>query len=418
MALFVRKDVTTRRNVTAGASTALVAVALLTTSCAGHDGEATAQRADSAASTTAHGYVEGAQEAAEQQSRLVLNDPGTGDTRVLDLTTGKVHEMPRSRGSSGLTTDGRFGYLHTAGGTRVLDSGAWTVDHGDHVHYYRAAVRDAGRIPGGGAARVRSDAAVTAVTGQDGRTAIYRRAELEKGRVTAARPLGAVHAGAVVPYADHLLTLDDDGEGAPKVAVYDRAGRRAAAPDARCEHPTGDAVTPRGVVFGCADGALLIRADNGGFAAERIPYGTDVPARERALSFRHRPGSDTLTAPAGDRAVWALDVTKRTWTRVATGPVVAANAAGEGSPLLVLQDDGALHGYDLTTGERTSRTKRLLTDVPGDRTGAVIEVDRGRAYLNDPAGRRLYEIDYNDNLRIARTFDLDMRPALMVETGR
>ncbi|MFB6553449.1 hypothetical protein [Streptomyces sp. NPDC056405] len=411
-----------RKNVTSWGTTLFVSLALLATSCAGQDDNASAGKESSPASATAHGYVEGAQEAAEQQSRLLLNDPETGDTRVLDLITGKVHDVSPTSGTSGLTTDGRFGYLHTESGTRVLDGGAWMVDHGDHVHYYRAAIRDAGRLPAGAGARIRSDAAVTAVTGEDGRAAVYRRAELEKGEAGSPRRLPGEPASAVVPYAEHLLTVMEDEDGSTKVVVLDREGKRVASPDAECEAPRGDAVTRRGVVFGCADGALLIREDDGGFAVERIPYGADVPAGERASHFSHRAGSDTLTAPAGDRAVWVLDVTERTWTRVRTGPVVSVNTAGEGSPLLVLQDDGALHGYDITTGKQLSRTKRLLTDVPDaradDTTGPAIEVDRSRAYLNDPAGSRVHEIDYNDNLRVARTLDLDMKPVLMVETGR
>ncbi|MFB6780466.1 hypothetical protein ACFCX0_24205 [Streptomyces sp. NPDC056352] len=410
-----------RRNVTAWGPTALTSLALLATSCVGQDDNVSAPKAGSSASATSHGYIEGAQEAAEQQSRLLLNDPATGATRALDLITGKVHEMSPIADASGLTTDGRFGYLHTAGGTRIFDGGAWTVDHGDHVHYYRAAIRDVGRVPGDAGARVRGDAAVTAVTGEDNRAAIYHRAELEKGEVGNPRALPGTYAGAVMPYAEHLLALTDE-DGSTKVVVHDREGKRLASPDAECEAPRGDAVTRRGVVFGCADGALLISEDDGGFAAEKIPYGAEVPAEERASHFRHRAGSDTLTALAADRAVWVLDVLERTWTRVKTGPVVAVNTAGEGSPLLVLQDDGALHGYDITTGKEVSETKRLLTDVPEARTdgaaGPAIEVDRSRAYLNDPAGSRVYEIDYNDNLRVARTFDLDMKPALMVETGR
>ncbi|WP_037886256.1 hypothetical protein [Streptomyces viridochromogenes] len=406
-----------RNNVIPWAPAALVAISLLTTSCASHDDSASAPQAAASASAP-HGYVEGAQEKAEQQSRLLLNDPATGDTRVLDLITGKTHKVSRTSGTIALTTDGRFGYFHTAGSTRVLDGGAWMVDHGDHVHYYRAAIRDVGRMPGGPGTRVRSDAAVTAVTDEDGRARIYRRAGLEKGKVGSARPLPGTHAGVVVPYAEHLLGVTDDG----KVAVYDREGRRAASPDARCEEARGDAVTRRGVVLGCADGALLVREDDGRFTAEKIPYGSDVPETERATAFRHRPGSDTLTAPAGDRAVWVLDVTERTWTRVTTGSVVFANTAGEGSVLMVLETDGAVHGYDIATGKQVSRTKPLLTGAPatGSDAGAgpVIEVDRSRAYLNDSKGKRVYEIDYNDNLRIARTFDLDIKPVLMVETGR
>ncbi len=205
--------------------------------------------------------------------------------------------MPRTTGTTELTTDGRFGYFHTAGGTRVLDGGAWMVDHGDHVHYYRAAIRDVGRLPAGPGTRVRSDAAVTAVTGEDGRAGIYRRAALEKGEVGSARPLPGTHAGAVVPYAEHLLGVTDDG----KVAVYDREGKRAASPDARCEEVRGDAVTRRGVVLGCADGALLVREDDGTFTAEkRSRTAATYPTRSAprpsgtgpaATRSRHRPGS-------------------------------------------------------------------------------------------------------------------------------
>jgi hypothetical protein len=398
-----------------------VAVSLLTTSCAGQNDDVSTPKSTASASAP-HGYVEGAQEKAEQQSRLLLSDPGTGDTRVLDLITGKAQEVSRRTGTAELTTDGRFGYFHTSGGTHVLDVGAWTVDHGDHVHYYRAAIRDVGRLPGGSGTRVRSDAAVTAVTDEDGRATIYRRAELEKGKVGSPRTLPGTHAGVVVPYAEHLLSLTDDGQDAARLAVYDREGKRVASPDTECGDPRGDAVTRRGVVLGCADGVLLVRETDGAFTARKIPYGSDVPEAERATAFRHRPGSDTLTAPAGDRAVWVLDVTERTWTRVRTGPVVSANTAGEGSVLIVLETDGSLHGYDISTGKQVSKTKPLLTSAPETGTDGnvepVIEVDRSRAYLNDPKGRRVYEIDYNDNLRIARTFGLDIEPALMVETGR
>ncbi|MFS8197656.1 hypothetical protein ACLVWQ_03115 [Streptomyces sp. CWNU-52B] len=415
---------TVRRNVTPWASTgpacALALTALLAvTSCASGERDDSRPAAGSS-SATPHGYVEGAQEAAEQQSRLLLNDPGSGTTRALDLTTGKVDELAPVKGAARLATDGRFGYLHAAGTTHVLDSGSWTVDHGDHVHYYRAAIRDVGELPVGGAAQARADVAVTAVTAEDGRAVLYDRGKLERGEIARSRTLPGSYQGAVVPYAERLLGFTGRG-GTSKLAVLDRKGGRVASPDTECEDPRGDVVTRRGVVFGCADGALLVREKDGAFTAEKISYDEDVPAAERATAFRQRPGSDTVTAPAGDDAVWVLDVTGRTWTRVETGPVVAANTAGEGSPLLVLETDGALHGYDIASGEETAHTERLLTGEhpAGTADGApVIEVDRSRAYVNDPGGKKVYEIDYNDDLRIARSFDLDIEPVLMAETGR
>ncbi|GHB56952.1 lipoprotein [Streptomyces viridiviolaceus] len=410
---------TVRRNVTPWASAALVLTALLATGCAG-DKNNDSRSAPSSLSATPHGYVEGAQEAAEQQSRLLLNDPDSGSSGVLDLITGKVHKTAQVKGAVRLGTDGRFGYLHTSSGTHVLDSGAWMVDHGDHVHYYSAAIRDVGELPVDSRAQVRSDVAVTAVTDEDGRAALYDRGELETGSIASLRTLPGTYTGAVVPYEEHLLAFADEG-GTSKLVVLDREGERVASPDVECEEPRGDAVTRRGVILGCAGGALLVRTQDGAFTAEEIPYGRDVPAKERVTAFRHRPGSDTLTAPAGDDAVWVLDVAERTWTRVETGPVVAANTAGEGSPLLVLETDGSLHGYDIATGKQAARTKSLLTGgkrAGPDGSAPVIEVDRSRAYVNDPDGKKVFEIDYNDGLRIARSFDLDVKPVLMAEAGR
>ncbi|MET8831951.1 hypothetical protein ABZX40_14305 [Streptomyces sp. NPDC004610] len=371
----------------------------------------------STSATTPHGHVEGAQETAEQQSRLLLNDPDSGSTRVLDLITGEAHDTAPVRDAERLGTDGRFGFLHTSGGVRVLDTGAWTVDHGDHVHYYRADLRDLGELPAADPAQVRGDTTVTAVTDGRGRAVLYQREEWEEGRTGTARPLPGTYTGAVVPYAEHLVALVAGDGGAARLTVLDRQGKPVEVPDAECAEPAGDAVTRRGVVLGCAEGALLIGERDGDLTVEEIPYGEQVPEEERAGDFRYRPGSDTLTAPAGDDAVWVLDVGEKTWTRVETGPVVAVNTAGEGSPLLVLAADGTLRGFDIASGEQLARTERLMT--PGGAAVApVIEVDRSRAYVNDPLGKRVLEIDYNDRLRIARTFALDIAPRLMTETGR
>ncbi|MFE7712937.1 hypothetical protein ACFU6I_46070 [Streptomyces sp. NPDC057486] len=410
---------TVRTNVTPWASATLVLTALLATGCAGEK-DNNSRLAASSSSATPHGYVEGAKEAAEQQSRLLLNDPNSGDSRVLDLITGNVHMTARVEGAVRLGTDGRFGYLHASGGTQVLDSGAWTVDHGDHIHYYSAAIRDVGKLAVGRQAQVRSDVVVTAVTDEDGRTVLYDRSKLEKGEIASSRTLEGTYTGAVLPYEEHLLAFADEAR-TTKLVVLDRKGKPVASPDVECEEPRGDAVTRRGVVLGCADGALLVRKEDGAFTAKEIPYGEEVPAKERATSFRQRPDSDTLTAPAGGDAVWVLDVSARTWTRVDTGPVVAANTAGEGSPLLVLETDGSLHGYDIATGKQIARTKPLLTAeerADTDDSAPVIEVDRSRAYVNDHEGKKVFEIDYNDDLRIARSFDLDIEPVLMAETGR
>ncbi|MFD1829953.1 hypothetical protein ACFSJS_09780 [Streptomyces desertarenae] len=398
------------------AAAALAAAALLAGCQSGPD-RAESAEAEPPPSAVPHGYVEGAEETAEQQPRLVMADARTGGIHVLDLTTGDVTRVGRIEGVRDIATDGRFAYLGTGEGTHVVDSGAWTVDHGDHVHYYRSKIRALGEIGAGRPQHVHGDTALTAVT-FDGGARLFDRAALEDGDVGGGRPVtGRSGRGPVVPYREHLLVA---GTGAAQdaVEVRDREGAPVASVAERCPQTRGTAVTRRGVVFGCSDGALLVTEEDGGFTGEKIPYGGPVDAGDRAVAFDHRPGSTTLVATAGDDAVWVLDITERTWKKVETGPVAAVNTAGEGTPLLVLTEDGTLSAYDPATGKRTASTGLLAGAPPEQTASAVIEVDTSRAYVNDAAARKVHEIDYNDRLRRARTFALDFTPTLMVETGR
>ncbi|MEV6278541.1 zinc ABC transporter permease AztB [Nocardia sp. NPDC051832] len=355
---------------------------------------------------TPHGYVEGAEETADAQSRLILADQGTGAIRVLDLLTEKVTEAGRAEGAQRLFGDGRYGYAGVGDSVRITDSGAWMVDHEDHVHYYRAPIRDAGSVAGGRITAVHSDKSVVAVAFENGATALLDRAELDKGVVKELRRIGD---GVAVPYGESLVVAGQTG----RVEVRSREGAPVAAVTEPCVSPRGQAVTRRGVVFGCADGALVVRKQEDGFTGEKIPYPTPVAEADRAVEFTHRPGSTALTAKAGNQGLWSLDIRKKAWRLVPLADVVAVNTAGEGAPLLALTRDGVLHGFDPETGARTAQTK-----VMAAAGSATLVVDTARAYLNDAAARVVHEIDYNDNLRVARTFTLDIAPALMVETGQ
>lgn len=140
---------TPRKSLTTTALTcAVLAGSGLLAGCQNGSDAKSPSAASASASAQPHGYVEGAEEASEQQSRLVLADAGTGAVEVLDLITEDTTSLSRNDGVRSLRTDGRFAYLSSDGGTRVVDTGAWTVDHGDHVHYYRAAIRDVGAVAG------------------------------------------------------------------------------------------------------------------------------------------------------------------------------------------------------------------------------------------------------------------------------
>ncbi|MFE6925217.1 zinc ABC transporter permease AztB [Nocardia sp. NPDC057663] len=409
---------------------------------------------------TPHGFVAGAEEMAEAQSRLIVADARTGEMRVVDLLTEKVTSIDAGTVKAGssqpasaegesalgairLVGDGRFGFASSGGRLSIVDSGAWTVDHGDHRHYYSAPIRavgsgdisvaglsgagrsSAGQVPStapGGAAgpsaaapsgaagpsgavvSAHSDPVVVAVVSDTGETMVFDRSALGEGVAAEPRRID----GIAVPYAERLIVAHDAG----RVEVRGRDGAAGEVQPATCPDPQGQAVTRRGVVFGCADGAIVVTQRDGLFATEKIPY--PAPPADRATAFTHRPGSTTLTALAGRNGVWTLDIRKKTWTLTPIADVVAVNTAGEGSSLLVLTRDGVLHGIDPVTGAETAH----LALIPGPVDDhAAIHVDPDRAYVNNIRARTIHEIAYNDHLRVARTFPLDIAPSLMVETG-
>ncbi|WP_254716407.1 hypothetical protein [Actinomadura sp. WMMB 499] len=382
----------------------VLAAGILLAACGGSGGDT----GSASAGSTPHGYVEGAEETAEAQWRLVLADAEGGRIHMLDPATGESSPAGDVSGVTAARSDGRFAYLATGNGLRVFDSGTWTVDHGDHVHYYRAAARTVGDAGVAGTPGVTGDAAATALAA-GAEVRVLDRKALDDGKIA---ELSRVAGRAAAVHAGHVVVAAANGE----VSVHGRDGGRTSSLSEPCPEPRGQAATRRGAVLGCADGALLVTGEDGTFQATKVPYPGEVPEGERAAEFRHRPGSDVLASRAGDEGAWVLDVRAREWHRVGSGPALAVNAVGEDSPVLLLGRDGALRSYDPATGEELAETE-LLEEAGGDGAAPVIEIDTARAYVNDAAGRAVHEIDYNDDLRVARTFDLPFSPAHMVETG-
>ncbi|MGW5384275.1 zinc ABC transporter permease AztB [Nocardia sp. NPDC003963] len=364
------------------------------------------EKNESTTESVPHGYVEGAEESASARSRLVIAERASGTVRILDLVTEEVDSADPVPGVAHIADDGRYAYLATGTETTILDSGSWVVDHGDHVHYYRAQPRRVGVLPGS-VRTAHSDTALAAPVLDNGSTALADRAALDEGTLTP----GPVLDGAALPYGGKLLVPE---RGTGRIQIRDRANAPVQTLEPPCAHPGGHALTRRGAVFSCADGALLVTERDDRFTAEKLPYPAGITGS--TPRFFHRRGSDVLVA-VRDSRVLVLDIGQRGWRPIATGPVTAATTAGAGTDVLTLDPGGVLHSYDPETGAETAR-RPVLAGPVDPATPPVLLVDAERAYVNDPAGRRIHEIDYADDLRIARTFDLEITPDLMVETGR
>ncbi|GHD33901.1 lipoprotein [Nocardiopsis kunsanensis] len=359
--------------------------------------------------STPHGYVEGAEEAAEPQPRLVLADED-GQVQVLDLVTEETTDLDPLPDPVSLTGDGRFAHLSDGEQTRVLDTGAWTVDHGDHSHYYRAPVEDLGEVPVPGPTRVFADTTRTVLSGE-GETLVLDRSALEDGEVETAGPENTAPGSLLAPFRGFLVHVGENGT----VEVLDEEGERAEEFGKTCEAPQDSATTRSGLFLTCDHGALEVTESEEGFSATSVPHPEDTGAGERAETLHHRPHASTVAAPTGDEGVWVLESGADEWNRIDLPDTVAATAIGEGGPVLALTGNGRLHALDPETGEERSSTDLLGTVDPDH--PPVIEADAGRTYVNDAEEGLVYEIDHDDDLRVARELETGPTPHFMVRTG-
>ena len=381
---------------------------------------ACASPATDSAAAKPHGYVEGASEATEPQLHLATID-SSGRLALLDLLSQSSSDVTTLTGTTAVGTDDRFVFASSPDGVTIVDTGVWTVDHEDHSHYYRAEPSVVGTVPGSGPAAVAGGASLTALWfGDTGTGVVLDTAALGGGSIEElARITSEPHDGAIVPVGEQLLVTGADGT----VRVHNADGDPLETV-AECVDFSGTIVTRVGTVFGCADGALLATAtDEGPVVFETVAYPAGVTDEQRAAEFRGRPGRPTVAAVAGTVGAWLLDTRERSWTLLPTEvPLLLAAAADDrDGNVVALASDGRVLVLDPVSGATVAATGPLLGATVSDPAllaGVELTVDATRAYLNAPAEGVVYEIDYADGARVARTFEVAGSPLFLAETGR
>ena len=353
--------------------------------------------------------IEGAREIAGPLTKLVLVDPVTGDTAVYDA----VDEVETRIGSYGpvksISGDGRFAYLQTTDLTTIVDAGAWTFDHGDHYHYFATEPTRAGTLD---LPVVNVSASNSIVAAQVGTGAVELLDREKLGGQTVQPPAGLAVGNdvtAAVPYGSRIVTATDTG----RMQVIGDDGPTTL--NGKCPNPSWSLPTRRAVVFGCGTGAVRVTGGKGDLTVTVMPFPPDAPA-QRPATMDHRNRSDVVAGFAMG-TVWVLDSSQRSWTLIPVVDTVATNTAGDGT-VLVLHRDGTLGAFDVKTGTETAREPLFAGGVPEQGPQPVIEIDSDRAYVNNAVNREVYEVDYADGLRIARTLHTEVTPGLMVQAGR
>ena len=376
----------------------------------------------SATTADGHGAIAGAEEVAEPQLGLTWVDP-EGSVTHLDLLDESVTDLGDVAAPTALSTDGRYLFAQTDDGIEIVDSGVWTWDHVDHFHYYRAAPALLGTVAGDGAAAVAtttlSTTGGTGLSFTSGDAVLLDTHALSTGEITELFRLDREpHAGLVVPVGSFALVTEPTDGGTTTVVGYTADGTPTGIEEP-CGEPAGTITTRVGAVIGCEHGALLAHVEGDRLVIEKIPYpaGTTAP---RATAFDNREGRPTVAARAGTEGIWLLDTRARTWTLLpAPTPLAHVTAVDDDAEhVLALAQDGRVLVLDGATGATLAETDPLAAESLSSGREPTLIADQHRAYLSAPVEHRLYEIDYADAARIARTFDTASEPAFVAETGR
>lgn len=364
-------------------------------------------------------------EVAEPQLRLVAID-AAGEASMLDLLTGTESRLAKVGPPADVTTDGRYVFAANSNGVEIVDSGAWTWDHVDHFHYYRGEPKTVGRLAGEGTATIATGMLSTAgTTGvffpSSGSAVLLDNSALSEGTVSESLRLDVEpHAGLIAPLGEGAVVTEADGGGkAARLRAIDASGKELATTE--CPAAAGTITTRVGLVIGCADGAVIATMDGATPVLEHVPYPAGAAAP--ATVFDGRKGRPTVAGLSTDAGVWLLNTRQRTWDWLPTStPVLAAATVDDADKhVVVVGADGTVQVYDASTKERIAATKPLMDATLADPAlaGKVqLTLDGQRAYVSAPAEGVVYEIDYADDARIARTLELPTQPVHLAETGR
>ena len=354
-------------------------------------------------------------EGAGATSRIALSYDG--GIMVIDAKDMKVLDDIKAEGFLRLSDAGDNRHLVVADGNSYtfLDTGIWSVAHGDHSHYYRTAPSLSSlKIEADHTGHVIADnGRVAAFADGTGSFAVYDPADLVQDKRTASHlettvtKLAQPHHGFAIPLEnDQYLVAVGDSKTRTGAAVVDKNGT-VVVENSQCPGVHGEAIAAnKTFTVGCTDGALIYK--NGAFTKITNPenpysrsgnqaghpdspyvladYKTDKDAKlERPEKFAI---IDTLS---NERRVYSLPAgVSYTFRSLARGPKAEA---------LLLTTDGKLRIFDPATGAQLSELA-IMDSWSESETWQdprpAIWVDGKIAYVTDPATKKLHAISLAD----------------------
>ncbi|TDD98296.1 zinc metallochaperone AztD [Jiangella asiatica] len=376
---------------------------LLLTACGDNDPSPSASTPSSALSAEPTDRPDG-EEVAAAEPRLVATYDG--GLLVLDGRTLEVLETFELDGFNRVNPagDGRHVIVSTDEAFRVLDTGTWSVEHGDHAHHYvgEPALTDIQFETDHPGHVVRHAGSTVLFSDGTGRIEIFESDDLADGApetkvVAADQP----HHGVAVQLAnDELLVTLGDEQTRTGAKVLDAGGTEIARNE-DCPGVHGEAVAAdETVVVGCEDGVLAYR--DGGF--------TKIDSPDPYGRIGNQAGAEESTVVLGDykvdpdaelerpERVSLVDTATNTLRLVDLGVsyTFRSLARGPEGEAIVLGTDGAIHVIDPATAQVGAVIPVIdawTEPVDWQQPRPAIVVDGGTAYVTDPAASEIHAVD-------------------------
>lgn len=433
---------------------ALAAAVLILAACGNDDEDDAAAGSETpAAETTDHddehghdddehghdtGGEDGAVEVSEPALRLMVADSATGAVQVIDLTTGEEIASLDLDGPTRLYTEphGRHVLAAQRDDDRIdwIDAGAWTVDHGDHAHYWAGdpAVTDWGQEAAEPTHVVFHGDLLALFNDGDGSVLVIDTHHLgDDDALIGDWDIGDAHHGVAVADEDLgvLVVTEFDADAADDstlpdtVVVLDlESGDEIDRFDGECPGLHGEFATASVVAFGCTDGVLLIEPHGDHWHSHKVAPPADAPADTRTGTLQGGHDLDYLIGNLGSDALVRIDIEAESATTIPlpeTGAAWTFDAATE--QILILTVDGRLHTVDASSGEVVDSIE--LSDpieLPSGHGGPPrpsIALGADRAYVSLPDDEAVVEVAFAGELREARRFAVGIAPLSLAVAG-
>jgi DNA-binding beta-propeller fold protein YncE len=304
----------------------------------------------------------------------------------------------------------------------VIDGGIWTEDHADHAHLHTVTpVRLGTPLEGQRPTHLHvNDGHAAIFFDGDGSVKFVRELELigRNYAVTTIQTGGAVHGAAMAMGGAFLASPPNPAGGSPNtVNIYNRDGQLLSShPD--CPGLHGNAANTNTAIFGCTDGALVVRRAGNDYTVEKLPMLQDMGLRDAMgrtgqpfFVGRYSRSSDTRMLGRIDAATGAQQAITLPGTWPLTWGVDPTN-----QHILVFDETGNLYVVDANSLAVVRTIANVTAPIINRARTAHLAVAEGVVYVSSPGTGEVVEIDYTTGTT-TRRFAVGGMPGRLVLLG-